>query len=142
MKTYSKTAREVNHKWYCVDAGGVVLGRLAAKVARILQGKHKPTFTPHIEDGDIVVVLNAAKIKTTGRKLDDKLYFRYSGYPGGAKLTPLGKMLQKKPQEVIRLAVWGMLPHTKLGRRMLSKLKVYAGPEHPHAAQRPEPLTL
>ena len=142
MKTYTKKAGEVDHKWFCIDANGVVLGRLAAKVARVLQGKHKPTFTPHIEDGDIVIVLNAAKVKVTGRKLQQKTYFRYSGYPGGQRITPLSEMLAKKPEEVIRHAVWGMLPHTRLGRNMLSKLKVYAGSEHPHAAQKPEPLTL
>ena len=142
MKTYTKTAGEVDHKWHCVDAGGVVLGRLSAKVAHILQGKHKPTYTPHIEDGDIVVVVNAAKIKLTGKKLQQKTYFSYSGYPGGAKQTPMSKLMAEKPEEVIRHAVKGMLPHTKLGRRMLGKLKVYAGPDHPHKAQNPEPLAL
>ena len=142
MKTYTKTAGEVDHKWHVIDADGVVLGRLAAKVAHILQGKHKPSYTPHIEDGDIVIVLNADKVKVTGKKLEQKTYFRYSGYPGGQSHTPLAEMLAKKPEEVIRHAVWGMLPSTKLGRSMLQKLKVYTGSDHPHVAQSPEPLTI
>ncbi len=142
MKTYTKKAREVEHRWYCIDADGVVLGRLAAKVAWFLQGKHKPTWTPHIEDGDIVVVVNSKKVKVTGRKKEQKTYFRYSGYPGGAKFTTLEEMLEKKPNEVIRHAVRGMVPHTKLGRRMMRKLKVYSGPDHPHEAQNPEVFTL
>jgi len=141
-KSYMAKPVEVEAKWHLVDAEDRILGRLATRVARVLMGKHKPTYTPHIDTGDFVVVINAEKIAVTGRKLKTKMYYRASGYPGGLKETRLEEMLASKPAEVVRLAVKRMLPKTKLGRHMFSKLKVYAGPEHPHAAQRPEPLAL
>jgi len=141
-KTTMAKPVDVDRRWYLVDAEGRILGRLAAKIATVLQGKHKPIYTPHVDTGDFVVVVNAEKIAVTGRKLKDKMYYRASGYPGGLKETPLAELLVKKPTEPLRLAVKRMLPKTKLGRRMLTKLKVYAGPTHRHAAQKPEPLTL
>lgn len=140
MKTFSAKKEEVERKWYVVDAQGKVLGRLASEVAKVLRGKHKPIFTPHVDTGDHVIIINAGKVKLTGRKLDEKLYYRYSGYPGGLKSITSKKLLQSKPERVIELAVKGMLPKNKLGRSTIKKLKVYAGPDHPHAAQRPEPL--
>jgi large subunit ribosomal protein L13 len=125
-----------------VDAQGKVLGRLASRVAAILRGKHKPTFTPHVDGGDFVVVVNAEKVKLTGRKLQEKVYYWHTGYPGGIKSATAAQMLERKPEWVIQKAVQRMLPKNPLGRRMLKKLKVYRGPEHPHAAQRPEPLDL
>jgi large subunit ribosomal protein L13 len=142
MKSYLATPVDVDAKWWTVDAEGRILGRLAAKIATVLMGKHKPEYTPHIDTGDFVVVVNAEKIAVTGRKMTDKMYYHASGYPGGLTETPLGELLEKKPTEAVRLAVKRMLPKTKLGRHMLSKLKVYAGPDHPHAAQQPEPLEL
>jgi large subunit ribosomal protein L13 len=142
MKSYLATPVDVDAKWWAVDAEGRILGRLASRIATVLMGKHKPEYTPHIDTGDFVVVVNAEKIAVTGRKMTDKMYYRASGYPGGLTETPLGDLLAKKPTEAIRLAVKRMLPKTKLGRHMLSKLKVYAGPDHPHAAQQPEPLEL
>lgn len=142
MKTKFLTKRDVEHRWYLVDAEGKILGRLATRVATILQGKHKPTYTPHIDCGDCVIVVNAEKIRVTGRKLEMKTYERYSGYPGGRKVKPLSEMLEKHPEEVIRLAVRRMLPKNRLGKAMLKKLKIYAGTEHPHTAQQPEPLEL
>ena len=141
-KSYMAKPVEVDAKWHLVDAEGRILGRLAAKIATVLQGKHKPTYTPHIDTGDFVVVVNAEKFTVTGRKLKNKMYYRASGYPGGLTETPLEKLLVKKPAEALRLAVKRMLPKTKLGRQMFKKLKVYAGPEHRHAAQQPEPLDL
>ncbi|HWP35326.1 MAG TPA: 50S ribosomal protein L13 [Thermodesulfobacteriota bacterium] len=129
-------------RWYLVDADRQVLGRLASRVAALLKGKHKPTFAPHVDGGDFVVVVNAARIRLTGRKLEDKVYYRHSGYPGGLKVRTAGDLLATRPERLVELAVRGMLPKNKLGRRMLARLKVYPGPDHPHAAQRPEPLVL
>ena len=142
MKTYVTNPSEVEREWYVVDATGQTLGRLASRVATVLRGKHKPVYSPSVDTGDHVIVINADKIHVTGRKLDQKIYYRYSGYPGGLKETTLRIMLDKRPTRVIRLAVRGMLPKNRLGRQMLRKLKVYAGPDHPHAAQQPKPLVL
>lgn len=132
----------VTRAWHLVDAKGRILGRLATRIATILQGKHKPTYTPHVDTGDYIVVVNAAEIVVTGNKLEDKKYRRYSGYPGGLKETSLGELLKTKPGDVIRLAVQRMLPKTKLGKQMLRKLKVYAGPDHRLQAQKPQPLEI
>lgn len=142
MRTYSPKAAEVQRVWYEVDASGAVLGRLASEIARVLRGKHKPTFAPHIDSGDYVIVVNAAKVVLTSGKADTKVHYRYSGYPGGMKARTYAEMLAKRPEEVVRLAVRGMLPKGPLGRQMLRKLKVYAGPQHNHAAQTPKPLAL
>lgn len=142
MKTYSAKAGEIEHDWYVVDAADIPLGRLATRIATVLRGKHKPMFTPHMDTGDHVVVVNASAVKLTGRKLDQKIYDRYSGYPSGRRTRTAREMLEKRPEEVITLAVRGMLPKNRLGRQIIKKLKVYAGAEHPHAAQRPEPLDL
>lgn len=142
MKTYSAKAQEIEQKWYVVDAQGKTLGRLASQVASILRGKHKAIFTPHVDCGDFVIIINADKVWTTGRKLDQKVYYRHSGYPGGLKEITLRDQLEKFPERVIETAVRGMLPKNKLGRQMYKKLKVYAGPSHPHEAQKPEPLDL
>lgn len=142
QKTYVAKPSTVEAKWYLVDADGKTLGRLATRIARILMGKHKPEYTPHIDVGDFVVVVNAEKIHVTGRKLEQKSYQRYSGYPGGLKVIPMAAMLERHPERVIREAVRRMLPKTKLGRQMLSKLKIYASAEHPHEAQMPEPIDL
>ncbi|MCD4739214.1 MAG: 50S ribosomal protein L13 [Anaerolineae bacterium] len=133
---------EISHAWYLVDATGQTLGRLATEIARILRGKHKPQYTPHIDSGDYVVVINASKIEVTGRKLDQKKYYRFSGYPSGLKEKTLRQMMEKSSDQVIKKAVKGMLPRNILGRQILKKLKVYAGPEHPHQAQQPQPLEL
>ena len=133
---------EVQREWYVVDATGKTLGRLASEIAKILIGKHKPTYTPHVDNGDFVVVINADKIHVTGKKLDKKVYYKHTGYMGHLKETTLREMLQKKPEEVIRLAVRGMLPKNKLRDRRMKRLKVYAAPEHPHSAQNPKPLEL
>jgi len=141
MKTYFPKEEDIAKKdWYVVDADGEVLGRLAAKIAVILRGKNKPTFTPHVDMGDFIIVVNAEKIKLTGRKLDQKTYAHYSGYVGGLKVTNARTMLVKKPEDLITLAVKGMLPKNILGRQLLSKLKVYKGSEHPHKAQMPKAL--
>ncbi|UCF40524.1 MAG: 50S ribosomal protein L13 [Gemmatimonadota bacterium] len=143
MKTYSPTAAELDHRWYVVDAEGVVLGRLASKVAQIIRGKHKPTFAPHLDGGDYVVVVNAEKVRLTGRKMEQKQYFRHTGYMGHEKFVPVAKMLVEHPERVIEKAVFGMLPKGTLGRQTLrKKLKVYAGPEHPHQGQNPAPIDL
>ncbi|MGI9190057.1 MAG: 50S ribosomal protein L13 [Longimicrobiaceae bacterium] len=142
MKTYSVKAGEIEQRWWVVDADGRVLGRLATEIARVLRGKHKPTYTPHLDTGDFVVVVNAEKIELTGRKAEQKSYFRHSGYMGGEKFIPFRTMLERHPERVIELAVKGMLPKNALGRQMRGKLKVYAGPEHPHEAQQPQPLAL
>ena len=136
------SAASVERKWYVVDATGHTLGRLTSEIAAILRGKNKPTFTPFIDTGDYVIVVNADKIKVTGNKLKDKIYYKHSDYPGGMRETTLAEMLAKKPEEVIRLAVKGMLPKGPLGRSMIKKLHVYAGAEHPHAAQKPENLEI
>lgn len=142
QKTYSARPGEVGRKWFVVDADGQVLGRLASRVASVIRGKHKPPFTPHIDVGDFVVVVNAGKVKLTGQKLDDKLYRRHSGYPGGLVEIPYRRLLETHPERAIERAVWGMLPKGRLGRQLKGKLKVYAGPDHPHASQKPEPLTV
>jgi large subunit ribosomal protein L13 len=142
MKTWNAKPGEVARKWYVVDAEGKTLGRLATQIAETLRGKRKPEYTPHVDTGDFVVVVNAEKIVATGKKRDEKLYHRHSGYPGGLRTRTLNDMLERRPTEVIRLAVKGMLPRNRLSRAQLTKLKVYAGPEHPHAAQAPEPLPL
>jgi len=134
--------QNVERKWYVVDAEGKTLGRLASQVAAILRGKHKPTFTPHVDCGDYVIIVNAEKVKVTGKKVTDKIYYRHSGYPGGQKAISFEQMIAKRPERVLELAIKGMLPHNRLGRQMYRKLKVYAGPEHPHAAQKPEPLEV
>lgn len=140
MKTYWTKEEDVERKWFVVDADGETLGRLASRIATILRGKHKPIYTPSVDTGDYVIVVNAEKIHTTGRRLDQKKYFRHSGYPGGLKERTLREQLEKNPERVIQQAVKGMLPKNVLGRKMIRKLKVYAGPEHPHEAQQPEPL--
>ena len=142
MKTFSAKAAEIQRNWYVVDATDKVLGRLATEVARRLRGKHKPEYTPHVDTGDFVIVVNADKVRLTGRKWAQKTYYRYSGYPGGLKRITAGKLRETHPDRLVRFAVRGMLPKTRLGRAMIRKLKVYAGPEHPHAAQKPEPLKL
>jgi large subunit ribosomal protein L13 len=142
MKTYNAKPGEVERRWYVVDADGKTLGRLATQIADTLRGKRKPQYTPHVDTGDFVVVVNAEKIHVTGKKLDEKLYRRHSGYPGGLRSRPLREELERRPTEVLRTAVKGMLPRSRLGRAQLTKLKIYAGPEHPHVAQDPKPLPL
>lgn len=138
MKTYMAKPLEVERKWYVIDASGQTLGRLASEVASILRGKHKPTYTPHVDTGDFVIVINADKVVLTGNKLDQKMYRRHSGYPGGLKEMTYRNLLAKKPEKAIEIAVKGMLPKNRLGRKMFTKLKVYRGSEHPHQAQKPE----
>ncbi|MEX0683353.1 MAG: 50S ribosomal protein L13 [Dehalococcoidia bacterium] len=135
MKTFSLSAKEIDKKWVVLDAAGQTLGRLATQVAGLLMGKHKPTYSPHLDMGDFVIVVNAASIKVTGNKLEDKIYYRHTGYMGGLKEMTLSKMMEKRPERVIELAVRGMLPRNKLSKHVLTNLKVYAGPEHPHVAQ-------
>ena len=142
MKSYMASASTIERKWYVVDAEDQTLGRLCSEVAKVLRGKNKPTYTPHIDTGDNVIVINADKIKVTGKKMDQKIYYRHSEYVGGMKETTLKEMMAKKPEEVIYLAVKGMLPKGPLGRSMIKKLHVYAGPEHDNAAQKPEVLEL
>jgi large subunit ribosomal protein L13 len=143
MKTFSATPRDIEQKWYVVDADGMVLGRLASEVAKIIRGKHKPIFTPHMDTGDGVIVINASKVRVTGRKAEQKQYFSHSGYMGHDKQTPFSTVIQKHPERVIEKAVYGMLPKTALGRQVLRrKLRVYANAEHPHVAQKPTPLTF
>jgi large subunit ribosomal protein L13 len=141
-KTYSAKAEDIEHEWWVVDATDQTLGRLATQIASLLRGKHKPTFTPHVDCGDYVVVINAERIHVTGQKLDQKMYYRHSGYPGGLKTISLRDQLKKRPERVIESAVRGMLPKNRLGRRIRAKLKVYAGPDHPHAGQKPQPFEL
>ena len=140
MKTYSAKPREIEQDWKLVDADGQTLGRLATEIADVLRGKHKPVYTPHVDTGDFVVVVNAEKVRVTGKKLEQKIYYRHSGYPGGLRERTLAEQLERRPEEVIRRAVRGMLPKNKLAAAQLRKLKIYAGPEHPHAAQNPAPL--
>ena len=142
MRTFSPKPTDITRAWHVVDADGLVLGRLATEVARVLRGKHKPSFTPHLDTGDHVIVVNAARVVMTADKADKKVAYRHSGYPGGLRRQSYGLLLAAKPEEVIRRAVKGMLPKGPLGRRMLKKLKVYAGPSHPHAAQSPRPLDI
>jgi large subunit ribosomal protein L13 len=140
MKTYSAKPKELEQRWYIVDAEGQTLGRLATRIADTLRGKRKAQFTPHVDTGDFVVVVNAEKIAVTGKKREDKIYYRHSGYPGGLRERTLGEELERRPTEVLRKAVKGMLPRNRLARRQLTKLKIYAGPEHPHGAQNPTAL--
>ncbi|NIK80194.1 large subunit ribosomal protein L13 [Paenibacillus castaneae] len=140
--TYMAKSNEVERKWFVVDAEGKTLGRLASEVAALIRGKHKPTFTPHVDTGDFVIVINAEKIHLTGKKLTDKMYYRHSMYTGGLKVTPANEMIKNKPERVIEFAVHGMLPKNRLGNQMKLKLKVYAGAEHPHQAQNPEVYEL
>jgi large subunit ribosomal protein L13 len=142
VSTYSPKASEIDRAWVLIDAEGLVLGRLATEVSRILRGKHKPTYAPHLDTGDFVIVVNADKIVLTSNKADKVHVHRHSGYPGGLRTQTYGDLLDRKPEEAVRRAVRGMLPKNRLGRQMLRKLKVYAGPTHPHAAQRPQPLEL
>jgi large subunit ribosomal protein L13 len=142
MKTYTAKPGEIERRWYVVDAEGQNLGRLATRIADTLRGKNKPQFTPHVDTGDFVVVVNAEKIAVTGKKLDEKIYYRHSGYPGGLKQRTLREQLDRRPTEVLRTAVKGMLPKNKLAAAQLTKLKVYAGPDHPHAAQAPKEMQL
>ncbi|WP_101913130.1 50S ribosomal protein L13 [Megasphaera vaginalis (ex Bordigoni et al. 2020)] len=140
--TFMANAGNIERKWFVVDAEGQTLGRLAAEVAKVLRGKHKPTFTPHVDTGDFVIVVNADKVVLSGKKLIQKTYFHHSGYPGGSTFTQAGQMLEKYPERVVEMAIRGMLPKNKLGEQMYRKLNVYAGAEHPHQAQKPEVLTL
>jgi len=140
MKTWTAKPNELERRWYVVDAEGQNLGRLATRVADTLRGKRKPQYTPHVDTGDFVVVVNAEKVTVTGKKLEQKLYYRHSGYPGGLRVRTLAEQLERRPTEVLRKAVKGMLPKNRLASQQISKLKIYAGPEHPHEAQRPEPL--
>lgn len=140
MKTYNATNETAQHGWYVVDAAGKTLGRLVSRIATRLRGKHKPEFTPNVDTGDFIIVINASQIKVTGKKTTDKMYYRHSGYPGGIKETNFEKLLAKHPERVIELAVKGMLPKNSLGRAVYRKLKVYAGSEHPHTAQQPQAL--
>ena len=142
MKTFSAKKEEVQRGWVVVDAEDAVLGRLASQVAGIIRGKDKPIFTPHVDTGDFVIVVNAEKIRLTGNKLDQKFYYRHSGYPGGIKGVSARDLLQKKPEMLVRNAVRGMLPKNRLGRQMIGKLKIYAGPEHPHEAQQPRKVSI
>jgi len=143
MKTFSATPKDIEHRWFVVDASGMVLGRLAAEIAKIIRGKHKPVFTPHMDTGDFVIVINAEKVKVTGRKAEQKQYFRHTGYMGHELYTPYSTMLARHPERIIEKAVYGMLPKNSMGRgRLRNKLRVYAGAEHPHAAQQPTPLTF
>jgi large subunit ribosomal protein L13 len=141
MRTYVPKPDEIPREWLVMDASEQVLGRLATEAARLLRGKHKPQYTPHVDTGDFVVVVNAEKVRVTGRKLEDKKYYRHSGRPGNLRVETLRERLEKYPERVIRAAVWGMLPKNRLGRRLLRKLKVYRGPEHPHDAQQPKAYT-
>ena len=141
-KTYMAKPGEIESKWYVVDAQGKTLGRLAAQVAHVLRGKHKPAYTPHVDSGDYVIVVNADKVRLTGRKEEQKVYYRHSLYPGGLSSRTAAEMRATRPEKMVEIAVWGMLPHNRLGRRQIRKLKVYAGADHPHQAQKPEPLAV
>ncbi|MBN1775085.1 MAG: 50S ribosomal protein L13 [Clostridiales bacterium] len=142
MKTYVAKADQIERKWFVVDAQGMKLGRLSTEVARILRGKHKPTYTPFLDCGDFVIIINAEKVVLTGKKLDQKMYRYHTGYPGGLKETSYRKLMSSKPEKAVEMAIKGMLPKNALGRQMYKKLKVYAGPKHEHTAQKPEPLTF
>ena len=141
-KTYTPRAGDVDRKWFVVDAEGKVLGRLASQIVNVLKGKHKPTYSPHMDMGDHVVVVNAEKVRLTGRKAEQKVYYRHTGYPGGIRSTSVKRLLAEHPERVLQKAVRGMLPHNILGRQMFRKLKVYAGPDHRHSAQQPQPLDI
>jgi large subunit ribosomal protein L13 len=142
MKSYMARPLEVERKWHVIDAEGQTLGRLATEIARLLRGKNKPQYTPHVDTGDFVVVVNAEKVVVTGKKAEQKIYYRHTGYPGGLRETSYEVMLERKPTEILRKAVRGMMPRTRLGRQQFRKLKIYAGPEHPHEAQSPEPYEV
>jgi large subunit ribosomal protein L13 len=142
FKTYYPKAEDIESKWLLVDAEGHTLGRLASRISAVLLGKSKPMVTPGVDTGDFVVVINASKIQVTGDRLDQKMYYRHSGYPGGLRTTSLREMLKRKPDRVIRSAVWGMLPHNRLGRRLIKKMRVYSGPDHPHRPQQPVRLEI
>ena len=142
MKTYSAKADDIHHDWFVVDAENLTLGRLATEIAHRLRGKHKPEYTPHMDIGDYVVVVNCEKIQVTGAKLTDKIYYHHTGFPGGIKAASFEQVIERAPERVIQRAVKGMMPRNPLGRAMLKKLKVYAGPAHPHSAQQPQPLTI
>jgi large subunit ribosomal protein L13 len=142
VRTYSPKPGDVQREWHVIDATDVVLGRLAVQAATLLRGKHKPTFAPHVDTGDFVIIVNAEKVALTGAKRTDKLSYRHSGYPGGLSATPIGELLARNPRRVIEKAVWGMLPKNRLSRQTLKKLKVYAGPSHPHEAQQPKPFEI
>ncbi len=142
MKSYVARPHAVERKWHLINPEGQTLGRLATEISRLLRGKHKPQYTPHVDTGDFVVVVNAEKVVVTGKKAEQKVYYRHTGYPGGLKETSYETMLERKPTEILRRAVRGMMPKTRLGRQQLRKLKIYAGPEHPHEAQRPEPYEV
>ncbi len=142
MRTYSPKAGELQHEWYVIDATDVVLGRLASQAATLLRGKHKPTFAPHVDGGDFVIIVNADKVALTGSKREQKKAYRHSGYPGGLKATTYAELLETDPRRAVEKAVKGMLPHNKLGRQVIKKLKVYSGPSHPHAAQQPQPFEI
>ena len=142
QKTYSPSGKDIDRQWYVVDADDKVLGRLATGIARVLRGKHKPVYTPHLDMGDHVIVINAKRVRVTGKKAEQKVYYRHTGYPGGIRSTPFSRMIKEHPDRVLKKAVWGMLPHNALGRKMLKKLKVYAGADHRHSAQQPQVLDL
>ena len=142
MSTFMAKKEEVQRDWYVIDASGKPLGRLATKIAMILRGKHKPIYTPHVDTGDYVIVVNADKVILTGKKMDDKMYYHHTGYPGGIKTQNFRTLINKNPEKVVYKAVWGMLPHNALGRKMIKKLKIYAGEKHPHEAQKPQSLTF
>jgi large subunit ribosomal protein L13 len=142
LSTFSAKPTDIKHDWYVVDAEDITLGRLASQVAQILRGKHKPIYTPHMDTGDFVVVINAEKVRLTGTKADTKSYFRHTGFPGGQRTTSYKQMMEKYPERIIQKAVKGMVPHNRLGRQIMKKLKVYVGPEHEHAAQQPKPLVI
>ncbi len=142
MRTYTTKPEDIKREWFVIDATGLTLGRLATQIASVLKGKHKPIYSPHMDTGDFVIVVNAHKVRVTGRKLDQKFYYRHSGYPGGLKEISLRDQLDRHPDRVIRFAVRGMLPKNRLGRQMMKKLKIYATPGHPHEAQQPKPLAM
>jgi large subunit ribosomal protein L13 len=142
MKTFSAKKEDIRPKWHMIDANGEILGRLAVTVAKVIRGKHKPTFTPHVDTGDFVIIINAHKVRLTGKKMKDKMYYRHTGYPGGIRSISAEKLLQKKPEEVLRKAIRGMLPKNSLGRHILKKAKIYASADHPHSAQQPVELVL
>ena len=141
-RTFTPRSGDIERQWFVVDAAGQTLGRLATQIASVLRGKHKPTYSPHMDVGDHIIVINADKIQVTGRKAEQKVYYRHTGYPGGIRSTPYARMLERHPERILRTAVWGMLPHNVLGRQVFKKLRVYKGPEHRHAAQQPQVLDL
>jgi large subunit ribosomal protein L13 len=142
VRTFQPKSGDVTRQWHVIDATDVVLGRLASQAARLLRGKHKPIYAPHVDTGDFVIIVNASKVALTGQKREQKLAYRHSGYPGGLKRVPYSELLEKRPERAVEKAITGMLPHTTLGRQMAGKLKVYAGPEHPHSAQQPVPFEI